>query len=135
MTYDINRYEPGYGGRINSSGEVVNIADAISGGAITIAPISTTTHYVFDGAVGPTEVIFNLGADAKKIIYISNDGDSDLYFNFNSYNVSIPTINGTNDSIRLQPGETINDFDVKFYRIRMRRPAGSLAGVVRILAV
>lgn len=52
MPYDINQFSPGYGGTINSNGDVVNIADSVDATSKTVKsqPYNTTNSVTISSA-------------------------------------------------------------------------------------
>ena len=80
-TYDTNKYEPGYGGRIDSTGTVKNIADTITGSGSTAklkvdigsASVSLNTSDIQIGAVEIKSGDASSPADAYRMT-VNSDG-------------------------------------------------------------
>lgn len=72
------------------------------------------------------------GKDIIKFSFITNEGDTDLFVNFDNEKISTSDTD-YNSRIRLRPGETINEFTRKAIRIKFIRDTGS--GMVRFLGV
>lgn len=91
----------------------------------------------WEGSVDSSIVVFDmLDKNVLKFNYIVNEGDTDLYVNFDSYIVNPTDLQGKNGvgaTIRLKPGESITDFTRKTTKVNMTRTSGS--GTVRILGV
>ncbi|WP_328265821.1 hypothetical protein [Priestia megaterium] len=106
-------------------------------------PINVTNDPVrascmaWEGSVNNSIVTFDmLDKNVLKFNYIVNEGDTDLYVNFDSFSVNPTDLQGKNGvgaTIRLKPGESITDFTRKTSKVNMTRTSGS--GSVRILGV
>ncbi|OTW93823.1 hypothetical protein BK710_00115 [Bacillus thuringiensis serovar sumiyoshiensis] len=106
-------------------------------------PINVTNDPVrascmaWEGSVNNSIVVFDMvDKNVLKFNYIVNEGDTDLYVNFDSFTVNPTDLQGKNGlgaTIRLRPGESITDFTRKTSKVNMTRTSGS--GTVRILGV
>ncbi|KMQ35479.1 hypothetical protein TU69_01480 [Bacillus cereus] len=91
------------------------------------------------GTVGTTQTSFDMkGSDVLKFNYIINEGDTDLYINFETIYANpsdLQGFNGTgkNATILLRAGETISELTRKTTKVNMIRTSGN--GMVRILGV
>lgn len=124
------------------------IGDVGIQGGVTITsmpPVQVTNDPVrgtcraWSGTVDTTHVTFDMvDGDVLKFSYISNDGDTDLFINFdaakaNPDDLKGAGLSGKNASIWLKPGEIITEFTRKTTKVNMIRKSGN--GVVRILGV
>lgn len=116
----------------------------VGGVSITdMPPINVTNDPVrascmaWEGSVNNSIVVFDMAdKNVLKFNYIVNEGDTDLYVNFDSFTVNPTDLKGKNGlgaTIRLRPGESITDFTRKTSKVNMTRTSGS--GTVRILGV
>ncbi|PGL57369.1 hypothetical protein CN939_30255 [Bacillus thuringiensis] len=106
-------------------------------------PINVTNDPVrascmaWEGSVNNSIVVFDMAdKNVLKFNYIVNEGDTDLFVNFDTYIVNPTNLQGTNGlgaTIRLKPGESITDFTRKTSKVNMTRISGT--GTVRILGV
>lgn len=96
-----------------------------------------TSCMAWEGSVNNSIVVFDmLDKNVLKFNYIVNEGDTDLFVNFDSFIVNPTDLQGKNGvgaTIRLRPGESITDFTRKTSKVNMTRTSGS--GTVRILGV
>ncbi|HDR4710349.1 TPA: hypothetical protein QCQ87_005487 [Bacillus paranthracis] len=96
-----------------------------------------TSCMAWEGSVNNSIVVFDmLDKNVLKFNYIVNEGDTDLFVNFDSFIVNPTDLQGKNGvgaTIRLKPGESITDFTRKTSKVNMTRTSGS--GTVRILGV
>ncbi|MEG7818665.1 hypothetical protein [Bacillus paranthracis] len=96
-----------------------------------------TSCMAWEGSVNNSIVVFDmLDKNVLKFNYIVNEGDTDLFVNFDSFIVNPTDLQGKNGvgaTIRLKPGESITDFTRKTSKVNMTRISGS--GTVRILGV
>lgn len=105
---------------------------------VTNDPVRSTCRSWL-GIVGTTQISFDMkDSDVLKFNYIINEGDTDLYINFDSIFANpndLQGFNGTgkNATILLRAGESITDFTRKTIKVNMIRTSGS--GTVRILGV
>ncbi|TKI85421.1 hypothetical protein [Bacillus mycoides] len=117
-------------------------------GGVTIAsmpPVQVTNDPVrgtcrsWAGTVDVNQSTFDMKeGDVLKFNYILNDGDTDLYINFddakaNPGDLQGAFLTGKNATIWLKPGESITDFTRKTNKVNMIRKSGN--GFVRILGV
>ncbi|MEK5046142.1 hypothetical protein [Bacillus sp. FSL L8-0637] len=89
-------------------------------------------HYSYDASVSTTAVTVSFEHPISKIIYLENEGDSDLYVNFDGDSLDSSN-DGLNGSIRLKPGEMLTDFPRKAYKMNLIRKNGK--DTVRFLGV
>jgi hypothetical protein len=101
------------------------------------SPVATA-HQMWDGVVdsatvGMTSFVFANQGTINMINYVKNDGDTDLYFAFDTIDPTVPAnrTNGVNGAIRLRAGESISDFGRKCSQINFFRITGN--GNVRFL--
>ncbi|MEB8915165.1 hypothetical protein P4G61_29490, partial [Bacillus cereus] len=93
----------------------------------------------WEGTISVNHVVFDMGQhDVLKFNYILNEGDTDLFINFDSYQATPNDLKGAGltgraSTIRMRPGESITDFTRKTSKVNMIRTSGS--GTVRILGV
>lgn len=93
----------------------------------------------WEGTISVNHVVFDMGQhDVLKFNYILNEGDTDLFINFDSYQATPNDLKGAGltgraATIRMRPGESITDFTRKTSKVNMIRTSGS--GTVRILGV
>lgn len=121
-------------------GVVIDSMPAVSlNGDVTLADNATfavkgaTQYYHYNASIGTTEVVVALGFEATNFKYISNDDSAnDLLIAFNT-GVTTGSENGLGGVIRLKPGETLQEFNVKATTIKFRRAAGT--GNVRFVGV
>jgi len=103
---------------------------------VTNDPIRSSCM-AWEGSVNNSIVVFDmLDKNVLKFNYIVNEGDTDLFVNFDTYIVNPADLQGKNGvgaTIRLKPGESITDFTRKTSKVNMTRTSGS--GTVRILGV
>ena len=99
----------------------------------TFAIKGAAQYYGYNASVGTTEVVVSLGYEVTNFKYISNDDTAnDLLIAFNAATTA-GSENGIGGVIRLKPGETLQELNVKATAIKFKRAAG--AGNVRFLGV
>lgn len=121
-------------------GVTIDSMPAVSlNGDVTLADNATfaikgaSQYYHYNASVGTTEVVVSLGFEATNFKYISNDDSAnDLLIAFNT-GVTTGSENGLGGVIRLKPGETLQELNVKATTIKFRRAAGT--GNVRFVGV
>ncbi|MDR4181131.1 hypothetical protein FO599_35230, partial [Bacillus thuringiensis] len=70
----------------------------------------------WEGTISVNHVVFDMGQhDVLKFHYILNEGDTDLFINFDSYQATPNDLKGagltgTAATIRIRPGESITDY-------------------------
>lgn len=99
----------------------------------TFAIKGAAQYYGYNASVGTTEVVVSLGYEVSNFKFISNDdATNDLLIAFNAATTA-GSENGIGAVIRLKPGETLQELNVKATSIKFKRAAGS--GNVRFLGV
>lgn len=99
----------------------------------TFAIKGAAQYYGYNASIGTTEVVLALGFEVTNFKYITNDdATNDLLIAFNT-GVTTGSENGLNGVIRLKPGETLQELNVKATTIKFKRAAGT--GNVRFLGV
>jgi hypothetical protein len=93
------------------------------------------SHEYFEGTVGTTEVVYDMGSRTlTKISYIANDDPAnDLYVSFDDTPATASPVSGANGVIHMLPGETITELGRKCSKIRFIRSVSG--GNVRMLGV
>ena len=121
----------------------VNVEGGVS--IASMPPVQVTNDPVrasciaWEGTISVNHVVFDMGQhDVLKFNYILNEGDTDLFINFDSYQATPNDLKGAGltgraATIRMRPGESITDFTRKTSKVNMIRTSGS--GTVRILGV
>ncbi|MED4079026.1 hypothetical protein P4645_22700 [Lysinibacillus fusiformis] len=121
----------------------VNVQGGVS--ISSMPPVQVTNDPVrasciaWEGTISVNHVVFDMGQhDVLKFNYILNEGDTDLFINFDSYQATPNDLKGAGltgraATIRMRPGESITDFTRKTSKVNMIRTSGS--GTVRILGV
>ncbi|HFJ9245046.1 TPA: hypothetical protein ACGW5C_005592 [Bacillus cereus] len=100
-------------------------------GEIPVATKENVGFFSFNEAVGTTEVALTPAKKLSQIVYISNDGDSDLLVGLNV--ATSASQKGDNAVIVLKAGEVIDNIPVSVTSIKLKRSAGN--GVARLLGV
>lgn len=99
----------------------------------TFAIKGAAQYYGYNASVGTTEVTVTFGYELTNFKYISNDDTAnDLLLAFNGA-LTTGSENGVNGVVRLKPGETLQELNVKATSVKFKRAAGS--GNVRFLGV
>lgn len=112
----------------------------LGGVTITSMPPVTVTdkatsdkHISWDAYVAKTVESFTIPTGLTRFVFITNDGNTDLYIMFDSLTATETSNRGLNGYILLRPGETLNDLTRVANKINFVRKDG--AGTVRFLVV
>lgn len=114
----------------------VNVEGGVSISAMP--PVQVTndpvraSHFYFEAMIGTGNYICNVG-DVIKFSYLVNEGDTDLFLNFDDNTLNPNLLSGKNMTIRLKPGEQLSEFTRKANKITFVRQSGN--GMVRLLGV
>ncbi|HFK1501210.1 TPA: hypothetical protein ACGXMW_005657 [Bacillus paranthracis] len=114
----------------------VNVEGGVS--IASMPPVQVTndpvraSHFSFEANIATSNYVCNV-VDVIKFSYIINEGDTDLFLNFDDNTLSPGIIGGKNNTIRLKPGEQLSEFTRKATKITFVRQSGN--GMVRILGV
>jgi len=101
----------------------------------TPVPNITSVHQAFEGTIGTTASSFVPNKYMTHLLFLSNDGTTDLFITFDDKTVTTTPANNTNSEdgvIRLKAGEVLTDMKIIFQKINMIRSSGT--GVARIVA-
>ncbi|HDR7311511.1 TPA: hypothetical protein QCX08_004019 [Bacillus cytotoxicus] len=120
-------------GNVGISGavEVSKLPNVGISGEVTTVVKENVGFYSFNESVGTTEVALTPAKKLSQIVYISNDGDSDLLVGLNV--ATTASQKGDNAVIVLKAGEVIDNISVSVSTIKLKRTAGN--GVARLLGV
>lgn len=114
----------------------VNVEGGVS--IASMPPVQVTndpvraSHFYFEAMIGTGNYVCNVG-DVIKFSYLVNEGDTDLFLNFDDNTLNPNLLSGKNMTIRLKPGEQLSEFTRKANKITFVRQSGS--GMVRLLGV
>lgn len=114
----------------------VNVQGGVS--ISSMPPVQVTndpvraSHFYFEAMIGTGNYICNVG-DVIKFSYLVNEGDTDLFLNFDDNTLNPNLLSGKNMTIRLKPGEQLSEFTRKANKITFVRQSGN--GMVRLLGV
>lgn len=111
--------------------EVSKLPNVGINGEVTTVTKENVGFYSFNEAVTTTEIALTPAKKLSQIVYISNDGDSDLLVGLNV--ATTASQKGDNAVIVLKAGEVIDNISVSVTSIKLKRTAGN--GVVRLLGV
>ncbi|QWG70193.1 hypothetical protein EXW32_27785 (plasmid) [Bacillus mycoides] len=100
-------------------------------GDVTTVSKENVGFYSFNEAVTTTEVSLTPAKKLSQLVYISNDGDSDLLVGLNVATTGVQK--GDNAVILLKAGEVIDNISVSVTSIKLKRTVGN--GVARLLGV
>lgn len=115
----------------------VNVEGGVS--IASMPPVQVTndpvraSHFAWEGLVNTNKLTVDLSGDVIKFSYIMNEGDTDVFLNFDGNDIIFGDLSGKNKSIRLKAGEQLTEFTRKTTKLTMIRVNGS--GMVRILGV
>lgn len=98
---------------------------------INVTPTASNSHYSFAEAVSTTEVDLKPAKPLKQLIYLSNDGETDVLIGLDV--ATTGATKGDNAVIVLKAGEVIDNLERSITSIKLKRTAGN--GVVRLLGV
>lgn len=120
-----------YVGRVGVEGGVsINSMPPVQ---VTNDPVRGS-HFHWESVIGLTKVDCVItGGDVIKFSYIVNEGDTDLFLNFDSNTVDPSNTSGANKTIRLKAGEQLTEFTRKSTKLSFIRLTGT--GTVRLLGV
>ncbi|WP_420972497.1 hypothetical protein [Bacillus thuringiensis] len=114
----------------------VNVEGGVS--IASMPPVQVTndpvrgSHFYFEAEITTGNYVCNVG-DVIKFSYLINEGDTDLFLNFDDNTLNPNLLSGKNVTIRLKPGEQLTEFTRKASKITFVRRTGS--GMVRLLGV
>lgn len=111
--------------------EVSKLPNVAINGDVTTVPKENVGFFSFNEAVGTTEVVLTPTKKLTQMVYISNDGDSDLLVGLNV--ATSASQKGDNAVIVLKAGEVIDNIPVTVTSIKLKRNAGN--GIARLLGV